>query len=164
MKPERSELLFQGWVAGLLGYATVALFFAVENLIVGRSPFYTAGLLGQAYFYGLRDLSQLAIAPGPVLAFNGLHLIVFLVLGMLVAALAFLSEQGHQLWYVSAVFFLFIALHMLGFLVVLTEGVRAAVAPWTLVVAGVLACVAMGAYLLASRPELRRSLHAADIE
>ena len=155
MKPERTEVFAQGLVAGLAGYATVAVFFAIVNLIAGRSVFHTAALLGSALFYGLRDPAQLVIAPGPVLSYNGLHLVIFLCLGTIAAWLAYLAEKGPELWYVGAVAFIFMAFHTFGFFLALTQPVRAALAPWLMLAAGGIGCAAMAAYLVWVHPRIR---------
>ncbi|HEY3215954.1 MAG TPA: hypothetical protein VGK93_05635 [Candidatus Eisenbacteria bacterium] len=158
MKPERNQVFAQGLAAGLLGYATVAVFFAIVNWFTGRSAFHTAALLGSALFYGLRDPAQLLIGPGPVLAYNGVHLIVFLFLGTVAAWLADLAERGPELWYVGAVVFIFMAFHMYGFFLMLTQPVRAALAPWWMLAAGALGCAAMGGYLLWIHPRIRSEI------
>ncbi len=158
MQPERTEVFREGLIAGIIGHVTVAVLFAIVNLFLGRSPFHTAALLGSALFYGLDDASQLVIAPGPILAYNGAHLVIFLALGILAAWLAFLSERGPELWYVGAVVYLFITFHTLGFFLVLTAGVREAVGAWTMVASGALASGAMAAYLIWARPKFREEL------
>ncbi len=158
MKRERNEVFAQGLTAGLLGYATVAVFFAIVNLIAGRSAFHTAALLGSALFYGLRDPAQLLIGPGPVLSYNGLHLIIFLFLGTIAAWLAYLAEQGPELWYVGAVSFIFMAFHMYGFFLMLTQPVRAVLTPWLMLTAGAIGCVAMAVYLLWIHPRIRSEI------
>jgi hypothetical protein len=155
MKPERTQVFAQGLVAGLVGYATVAVFFAIVNVIAGRSPFHTAALLGSALFYGLRDPAQLVIGPGQVLSYNGLHLMIFLFLGTIAAWLAYLAERGPELWYVGAVTFIFMAFHTYGFFLMLTEPVRAVLAPWTMLAAGLIGCAAMAVYLMWIHPRIR---------
>ena len=158
MRPERVQTYAQGMVTGLVGYATVAIYFVVANLLAGRSPFHTAALLGSALFYGLRNASDLVIAPGPILAYNGVHLLVFLALGMLAAWLAYLAEKAPHLWYVGAVVFIFISFHMFSFFLFFTAGIREALSAWNLMGAGVLACLAMAAYLYIVHPRLHAEL------
>lgn len=160
MKPERAQIWIQGLMAGLIGYAAVALFFAVVNLFAGRSPFHTPALLGSVLFYGLRDPAQLVIEPGPVLAYNGLHLVVFLMIGLVAAFLVFEAELHHYLWYI--VFFLFLAGFLLSIAVVGALGAELArLLPWWSVLLGNLAWAsAMAAYLWGTHRNLIRSLEA----
>jgi hypothetical protein len=94
MKPERIQVYAQGLVAGLIGYAMVAIVMAIANVILGRSPFHTAALLGSTMFYGLDDPSRLTIWAGPVLAYNGFHLLIFLGLGVVAAWFAHFAERA----------------------------------------------------------------------
>ena len=87
MKPERAQWLTQGLIGGLIGYAAVAVFFVLVNLIGGRSPFHTAAALGSTLFYGLQDAANLVIEPGPVIAYNGLHLILSILAATVAAPL-----------------------------------------------------------------------------
>ncbi len=158
MKPERVEAYWQGLVAGLIGYAAVAAFFAIYNLASGRSPFYTAALFGGALFYGLRDAAQVAVWPGPVLAYNGVHLVVFLVLGMIASWLAYLADRGPQFWYIGAILFSFVVFHMYGGALLLTSTIRAVIPTWSVFVATMLAGSAMLGYLLWVHPHFRDEL------
>lgn len=158
MKAERAQMMVQGLVAGLIGYATVALLFLLVDLISGRSPFYTAAVLGSSLFYGLEDAAQVAIQPGPIIAYNGLHLVLFLVIGQIAAWLVFEVEHHHNLAYF--VFFLFVAGFIYGMVFVGVLGAEIAhIMPWWGVVLANLAwIVAMGAYLTVSHRSLMREL------
>jgi hypothetical protein len=107
MKPDSSRVVVEGLVTGLIGYVTVVLLFIVVNLVAGRAPFHTAGLLGSVLFFGLRDPGQLVLEPGPIIAYNGVHMVVSLLIGLGAAWLVFQAEKYRPLWY--AVFFIFLA-------------------------------------------------------
>ena len=155
MRAERAEIYWHGFVAGLVGYATIAIAVAVANLILGRSPFHTAALLGQALFYGLRDPSQLTIWPGPVLAYNGLHLLVLLGLGVFASWLAYLSERGPHFWYIGVIMMFFVMFHLFGLYLFASEPIRSALSPWALVAGGFAAMSTMSVYLVRVHPRLR---------
>lgn len=158
MRPGRFELMWQGMVAGLAGYACVAAVIAVADVVAGHSPFYTAALLGGALFYGARDLPSVLIGPGPVLAFNGLHLVVFLALGMIAAWFADFSERGPHFWYVGLVAMMLIAFHLAAVVFMLPAPLRDEMLVWQTLVAGAVAAMAMTAYLVAVHPRLRAEL------
>jgi hypothetical protein len=147
MKPERTRVVAEGLVTGLIGYVTVVLLFMVVNLFAGRPVFYTAGVLGSVLFFGVRDPAQAVLGPGPVIAYNGIHMLVSMAIGLGAAWLVFQAEKHRPLWYV--VFFIFLA----GFIYsVVVMGVFAAeivhVLSWpTIVLANVAAGVAAGWYL-----------------
>jgi hypothetical protein len=155
MSEQRSSISWQGLVAGLIGYATVAIVIAIGNVLLGRSPFHTAALLGSAMFYGLDDPRQLMVWAGPVFAYNGFHLFVFLALGIFGAWLASLSEKGPHFWYIGAIAMLFVAFHLFGAYLFVNEGIRSALSPWALLGAGFVAMLAMTTYLVAVHPRLR---------
>jgi hypothetical protein len=155
MKPERAQTWWQGLIAGMIGYATTVIVIAVVNLIAGRSPFHTAALLGSSLFYGLTDPASLVIWPGPVLAYNGLHLLVFLGLGALAAWIIHEAERGPHFWYLGAIVMGFVVFHLFGAFLLVTAPIRAALPVWSFVVGGVAALVTMSAYLIRVHPRLR---------
>lgn len=146
MKPDRVRTLSEGLVAGLLGGLAVILFYGVLNLLGGRSFFATAAQLGA-------DL----VAPGTpavgaVLAFNGLHVVAFLLVG-LVAAWIVRETERHPGSFVLAVFIGIAGLFavMAAFLS-FTARAEVRLPIGTVFVANLLAGVAMGNYLLRAHP------------
>jgi hypothetical protein len=137
----------EGLVTGLIGYVTVVALFAVLNLLGGEGPFHTAALLGSALFFGMRDGGALAPGPGPIIAYNGVHILVSLAIGLGASWLVFQADKHRPLWYV--VFFVFLA----GFIYsVAVMGVFAAeivhLLSWPVIVAANLcAGVTAGGYL-----------------
>jgi hypothetical protein len=158
MKPERVETLRHGMVAGILGYAVVVAFFAAFNALEGRSIFHTAAVLGSFLFYGARTLDQVSLGAGPVLSYNGVHLLVFIAYGVIAAWLADLSERGPHLWYVSAILMITFAFHLFGVLLGVSVTLNAVIPAWSLLVSGLLGSAAVTGYLVWSHPALRHSL------
>lgn len=159
MNPDRSTMLWQGLLAGLIGYSTTVISFAVGNVVVGHSPFYTPALLGGALFYGVRDLAGVVVWAGPVLAYNGFHLVVFLVLGAFASWLAQVAERGPHLWYVGVTFYIFVAFHLYGVAFALPAPLRDALLGWGTMMCGMLASLAMALFLLWAHPRLRAEMH-----
>ena len=160
MTSTRVEIFRQGMIAGMLGSAAVVLFFVLVNVIDGRPFFHTAGVLGSALFYGARTVSEVSSAAGPVLAFNGLHMIVCLGFGLLAAWLTRLSERGEPFLYVAMILYVMFAFHMFGALLGMTEPLRASIPVWALFVSGLLCSGVIALYLLRIHPEARHALHA----
>ncbi len=148
MNAERRRMWIDGLVAGLIGYVVVAAFFALWNAIQGGSPFYTAALLGEALFAGLRDPSVVTVDPGLVIAFNGIHLVAFLGFGFFAAWLVHETELHPEFWYLA--FFLFLAATVLSYAAVLalTVLVGNLLSPWLVVVSSLIAALAIAAYLV----------------
>lgn len=155
MKATWRRTISQGLVAGIIGFVTVAAVFAVANIIAGRSVFYTSALLGATLFYGATDPTQVVVTPANVLAYNGLHLIVFVAFGVLAAALAAIADRGAQLWYVSLFFFVFFTFHLAGAVQSFAEPMRAALSDVAIWGAAIAAGAAMLAFLLWQHPRIR---------
>ena len=155
---ELTEIVWEGIVAGLIGYATVAILIGVIDVAQGRSFFFTAAMLGEAAFYGLTDPANVVVWPGAVFAYNGVHLLGFLFIGMSAVWLAYLAEKGAELWYVGLVLFLLVVAHACGAVLLLTEGMRAVMPAWVIAVPTLVGLAAMTLYLLVSRPGLRQEL------
>ena len=154
----RIETLWQGLIAGLLGYAVVAILVGGIDVARGRSFFYTAALLGEWLFGGLSDARQVTVWPGAVFAYNGLHLATFLVFGIIAAWLASLSERGHALWYAGLVLYILVLAHLEAAVWVMTEGIRAALPDYQVLIPGFVGATAMALYLLRVHPGLRRQM------
>lgn len=148
------RVLTEGMIAGVIGYAVTVAFFALWNLMNGLSPFHTAGLLGEVLFHGRRDPAGFQVAAGPVLAFNGVHLIVFLAFGGLTAWLASLAERGPQFWYIAVIAFVFVFIHVVGAMVWFSAPLSDSTPAWVVGVATLLAAAAMSAYLWWAHPRL----------
>ena len=107
MNTDWARVLKEGFVAGLLGYAAVVVLFLVINAASGQALFHTPAVLGGALFGGLEGSAEVSMEPGPIIAYNGVHLLVSLLVGVGAAWLLFEAERFHSLWYV--VFFAFLA-------------------------------------------------------
>lgn len=140
-------MLTDALLAGVIGYGLVVLFFVVVNLAQGRSPFYTAALLGSAVFGGLRDPAQLLIEPGMVLAFNGIHLVAFLLFGLFAAWLVYETELHPEFWYLGFVLFLSAAVLSYAVVLAFTVLVGALVSPWLVVASTAIGALGMAGYL-----------------
>lgn len=154
----RARFLLEGVAAGLIGYATVAILWAAFNLAQGRSVFYTAALLGADLFYGLETPSDLVVAPAPVIAYNGVHLLAFLAAGFFMRWLAGLAERIPEGWYLVVVVFLVVMPHVFGLPIWFDAPIRAELPFAYVVFTTSLAALAMGGFLLAAHPRLRRQM------
>jgi hypothetical protein len=99
--------IVEGLVTGFIGYGTVVVLFAVMNLVSGDGLFHTASLLGSALFFGAGSPEEVMAGPAPVIAYNGIHILVSLVIGLGAAWMIFQAEKNRPLWY--GVFFIFLA-------------------------------------------------------
>lgn len=159
MREQTRETLAEGLYAGVIGYATVVVVIAAINMLLGRSAFYTAALFGSALFYGLKDPATLVISAGPVLAYNGAHMLAFLGLGTGASWLVRKAELYPSAQYFILIVLIFVAFHVFGALGLFAEPLLGAAGWWQIGVGTLAAAVAMGWYLLRIHPSLRRELH-----
>lgn len=156
---ERTRVVFTGGlVSGLIGYGTVVVVVSLLNVLGGRSPFHTAAMFGSALFYGLEDPAALVVEPGPVLAYNMVHVLAFVLIGTLASWLVWMAEKYPAMQYFVLVVLIFVAFHIFGALLLFAEPLLGAGAWLTVGVAGVAAAMLMGWYLLKTHPLLRKEL------
>jgi len=154
----KNSWVVEGLVTGLIGYGTVVVLFAVVNVLSGKGLFHTAALLGSALFFHAADTPVPVLGPAPIIAYNGVHILASLVIGLAAAWLIFETEKHRPLWYI--VFFIFLA----GFIYsTVIMGVLAAeiteILPWPLIVASNFAAgVTAGGYLWWRHARLFREL------
>jgi hypothetical protein len=143
----------EGVVGGLIGAATVAVWFVVYDIAAGR-PLYTPALLGAAILKGLRDPATLHISTAVVLGYTVLHGAAFILFGVLTAVLLAITEREPIL--LLGVFVLFTCFEVFFFSVVMLidEALLESLGWWTVFVANILATMAMLGYFFARHPEL----------
>jgi len=146
---EFSEVYQQGLVAGVIGAATIALWFFVIDLAEGR-PFYTPNVLGMALFRrgeGLFDPS----APQPislelVLVYTWVHGMLFCLIGGIASKLLDLAERDLHLGFGIVLLFVIFEFGFLAVAFVIAEPILHVLA-WPLVLVGnLLAAVSMTIY------------------
>jgi hypothetical protein len=162
MDAARRRLLIDGLVAGVIGYVVVAAFFALWNVARGFSPIYTAALLGEALFAGLRDPAAVTLDVGLVIAFNGIHMIAFLAFGFFAAWLVHETELHPEFWYLA--FFLFLAATVLSYAAVLalTVLVGSLLSPWLVVTSSLIAALAIAGYFVGAHRGLLSTIRGMD--
>lgn len=154
----RRLVAVEGLYAGLIGYAVVVVFFAVLNVFAGRSIFYTAAVFGAALFQGVERPMADHVTAGPVLAYNMVHMLGFLGLGMLGSWLVALAER-HPVWrYVAFFALIFVFSHAFAALVLFAQPLIPGAAWLQIGGATLLAGIAMVWYLVRRHPLLMREL------
>lgn len=143
-----------GLVLGLIAYASVALFYALFDLVAARGSLYTVNLLGLAVFRGVRDAAVLQF-PLPVdrtavFLYNGLHLVLSLAIGWVVVWLVGVAERDRgRAW---PIFLLIVAGYFATVVAVgvLSEPIRVVLPWWSIAVANASAVV-LGSWWLSRR-------------
>jgi hypothetical protein len=145
-------------VAGLLGYATVVVLFAAINVFTGRSPFHTPAMFGSVLFYGLEDPSALEITPGPVLAYNMVHVLAFLVVGFFTSWLVAKAEKYPAARWALFFALIFVGAHVYAALMIFGQPLLEGAAWIHIGIVSVVAALVMGWYLLSQHPLLQEQL------
>lgn len=155
--PDTAKLYQEGIVAGVIGAATVALWFLVIDVINGR-PLYTPTVLGTALFRrgaGLPSLEGLPVSMEMVLMFTWVHGLAFAAIGGVVSRLLGMAERNPSIGF--GILLLFVVFEF-GF----TIGAMLFAAPilkvltWpSVLVANLLAAGTMAGYFRLRHPRLR---------
>ena len=153
MKRSTREILQGGLLSGAIGYAVVSLFHALTNALAGRPPWFTLEAMGTALFAGQ--------GPGPLIAYNGIHLGLFLLIGLIASLLVEELELHPGLWYV--IFFTLVTSFVVACaLTVVLTGTIADVNPTAVAGGNLLAALAMGFFLYRTHPRLAGILRTLD--
>lgn len=94
--PDRASPLATGMVAGLVGYLAVVVTVSGIDLIRGNSALYTAERIGTLLFFRGASLPD---PLAPVLAWNGVHLVLSLAAGVLGALMVLGAERFVGFWW-----------------------------------------------------------------
>lgn len=150
MKRSTVDVFQDGAIGGFIGYGLISLYFAALNVLVGKPAWYTVEALGNGLFGNGN--------PGQMIAFNGLHLAIFLALGVVAAFMIQEIELHPAFWYV--VFFASVAGFIVGyvFLTLVTDAL-ADLSPFSVAFGNAVAGVGMGAYLFWRHPQMARAVH-----
>jgi hypothetical protein len=151
------RILREGFFAGCVGAAAVAVWFLVVDTIHGR-PFFTPAMLGSAVFWGTRDPALVVIEYSRIIGYTMIHVSAFIIVGTLAAVLAAEVEVAPPTLYLVVVFF---AIFEFGFYVtvaILAQPLLGSLAWWNVAIGNAIAAYAMGYYLWREHPKIRASL------
>ncbi|HKJ02782.1 MAG TPA: hypothetical protein VJ997_10015 [Longimicrobiales bacterium] len=150
----------EGIVVGLVGFAAVAVFYTLFDLLAGQAFGFTLNLMGKVVVRGVRDPAILVLPIPPdrvaMATYNLLHLVVSLGVGLFVAWLVDLVEENPARGWAA------LTVMVVGYVAtVAAVGLFARdVAPllplWTVVTVNTLAAVGGGIYLWTAHPGLWR--------
>jgi hypothetical protein len=146
----------EGIVAGVIGAATIAIWFFLLDLIQGR-PLYTPTVLGTALFRGSAALAApeaLPVSFEMVVWFTWVHVLVFVVIGGAAAWLVHLAERDPNFGFGILLFLVVFMFGFIGVSLAFAEEVLHALAWPAILIGNVLAAAAMAAYFWRRHPGL----------
>jgi hypothetical protein len=141
-----------GVLTGMIGAGVVAVWFLLLDLVTRGGPFYTPSLLGSIIFAG-RDVSDVHELNGAaIFAYTGLHGILFLIAGTILAWMFTQFERNPQFGMVLLLLFITFEAILWGVGVSLVPALAGAVGTWAIFVANLTSAAAMFAFLLQRHP------------
>ena len=151
-----TKLYQEGLIAGLVGAATVALWFLLVDAVQGR-PLYTPTVLGSVLFSRGAGAPWANALPNleMVLMFTWVHGLAFIVIGGIAAHLLALAERQPSLGFGILMLFVFFEFGFTAAAMLFAAPVLQALAWPAIVVANVLAAAAMSGYFWLRHPNLR---------
>jgi hypothetical protein len=154
---DTTRIYQEGAIAGALGAVTVALWFLVVDMTHGR-PFYTPTVLGTALFSrGVWPATLDTLPPSfeMVLMFSFVHLIVFAVVGGLVAHLLSMAEANPSLGFGIVLLFVILEACFTVAAMIVAEPVLRALTWQAILVANLLAAATMALYFWLRHPRMQ---------
>ena len=151
------SVLREGVIAGLLGAASVAVWFLIFDFARGK-PLLTPALLGSAVFQGLRDPAGITVSFGPILGYTVLHGLAFIAFGVVAAALIAASEREPALFVAVVILFACFEMFFLGALGALGRSMVGALVWWAILIGNMLAAMTMLWYFFLGHRALPRTL------
>jgi hypothetical protein len=150
-----------GILTGIVGAVVVSLVFLLLDFANGR-PFHTPSLLGSVIFRGepISDLS----GPDPfmVLAYTGLHVAAFLVVGFLLAGLFREFEKHPKLGLELLVVLLVFEGLLMGAEVTIFPALVGELGAWAVATANITSLIAMFAFLAYRQPQAIQALRESE--
>jgi hypothetical protein len=152
-----ARLYQEGIIAGVLGAATIALWFLILDTIQGR-PLYTPTVLGTALFHhgqGLESPGTLGVSFDMVLVTTWLHFLAFAVIGGAASRLLALAEKRPNVGFGIILLFVVFECGFIAAALFFAQPVLHALDWPAILVGNLLAAAVMTAYFWRRHPKLR---------
>jgi hypothetical protein len=144
--------LREGFIAGLIGATSVAVWFLIVDLIAGR-PLFTPSVLGEA----LMNVLGPNRGEGPlehVILYTVFHYGVFVLFGIIAVAIIHASDGEPSLMGGFLILFVVFEVGIYFFVLLLDRSLLGTIAWYQIGAANILAALLMGRYLLQTHPEM----------
>jgi hypothetical protein len=152
-----TRILREGFVAGTIGAAAVAVWFLLVDMLNGR-PFFTPAMLGSAVFWQATDPSQVVIEYSRIIGYTMIHVSAFVVVGVMAAALAAEVEVAPPTLFLVVIAFCFFEVGFYILVAILARPILGALAWWNVAIGNGIAALAMGFYLWREHPKIGEEL------
>lgn len=152
----------RGVVTGLIGAASVAVWFFLLDVVMGH-PFATPGALGSALLFGASNAEGAAVNLGVVAAYTVVHLVAFAAAGVMIVAIAEKVENSPSFVLLAVLTLIVLEGLVLGTLTLGAQWVLGGLGVWSVLVANLLAVGSMGWYVWRTHPTLRGQMRSAAV-
>ena len=152
-----NRILREGFIAGCIGAAAVALWFLIVDSINGQ-PLFTPAMLGSAVFWGTPNPAHVLIEPGRIFGYTMIHVSAFVVVGCICAALAAEVEYAPSTLFLVVVGFCFFEVGFYILVALIAKPLLGYLAWWNVAIGNGLAALAMGYYLWREHPRIGEEL------
>jgi hypothetical protein len=154
----------EGLITGLLGAASVAIWFLIYDVISGRALF-TPAALGSAVFLGAHGAADVQITSITVLGYTGLHATAFVLTGLIAAGIVAAAEEYTEAVLLGGVLLLVtFEAFSIGMFSILAYWLVEALTWMNILGANAVAALVMGGYLYYRHPTLARDLRSRELE
>lgn len=150
-----NRILREGFLAGCIGAAVVAVWFLIVDSISGQ-PFFTPAMLGSAVVGGAHD--QIVIEPARIFGYTMIHVSAFVVVGVIAAALAAEVEYAPSTLFLVIVGFCFFEVGFYILVALLAKPLLGYLAWWNVAIGNGLAALGMGYFLWREHPKIGEEL------
>jgi|RhiMetdeSRZDD1v2_1073273.scaffolds.fasta_scaffold168456_3 hypothetical protein len=151
------RIVREGAVAGLIGAATVAVWFLLFDIFEG-APLQTPTVLWYGLVRGGATSGAVTAAIGPVIGYTVIHVVAFVLFGIVAAWLVAGAEREPAMLLALLIFFGAFEVFFLALVTFLARPVLGVVAWWAILIGNFLAAVTMLWYFFVQHRELARTL------
>ena len=155
MREPSHSVVREGFIAGIVGAAIVAVWYFVVDLAAG-APLRTPQMIGQLLLHGNGGFDR-AISPGAVLVATVFHGAAFVLLGIALTALVHLASREIA-WRMGVLIGLVVAAGFAsGLIFAVTPATGERFSSWVVIGGSLIAVAGMAAYLWSRHPLLAAS-------
>jgi hypothetical protein len=156
------SILEDGILTGIVGAAVVAIWFLILDTARGQM-FFTPSLLGSVIFLGQSPDQVVSINPYTIFAYTGLHGVLFLIAGLVIARMFAIFEHNPQFGIVILLLFLLFESILFSGAAAIFPNLIGIIGAVAVACGNLFAAIAMFAFLIRRRPaaitQLRLAWH-----
>lgn len=157
----RSASLFEdGILTGMTGAAVVAIWFLILDTARGQM-FFTPSLLGSVIFLGQSPDQMVSINPYIIFAYTGLHGVLFLIAGFVIARMFAMFEHNPQFGIVILMLFLLFESILFSAAAAIFPNLIGTIGTVAVACGNLFAAIAMFAFLIRRHPAAMNQLRLA---